>query len=118
MPSLMVKCLNSAMSKLVRPGLRRLFLPAVPNVRPVGVANAPGLYFSGGVAEGTPELGFPTTSGYEPAPTLFPTPSVSPKGLALVMVSGVRVDLPAVPDYCHPPRALWAMRGSLKKGRA
>src|SRR5271169_6117331 len=41
--SLMAKCLNIAMSKLTRPGLRRLSLPELPKVSPVGTEKAPGL---------------------------------------------------------------------------
>src|SRR5450432_509410 len=74
--SLMANRLNSAMSKFARPGLRKLFLPALPNVRPVGTANAAGLYFNGGDPAGIPELGSLTWSGYEPVPTLLPTPAL------------------------------------------
>ncbi len=43
MLSLMAKCLNNAISKFTRPGLRSEFLPVSPKVSPVGNANADGL---------------------------------------------------------------------------
>ena len=41
--SVTAMCLSSAISKLVRQGLRKLFLPPFPKVSPVGATNAAGL---------------------------------------------------------------------------
>ncbi len=41
--SVTAMCFSNAISKLVRHGLRRLFLPASPNVSPVGATKAAGL---------------------------------------------------------------------------
>src|SRR3974390_101496 len=82
MLSLTAKFLYKAMLKFQYPGLRKEFLPALPNVNPCGAANADGLAFSGPNPEsgtfGMPVVGFPNKSGYEPAPeTVFPTPALS-----------------------------------------
>src|ERR1700674_90019 len=82
--SVIAKCLSRAISKLVRSGLVRMFLPALPKVNPVGATNAEGLKSRG--PKGSPDicctadLGLPARSGQE-APelaVLLATPALSP----------------------------------------
>src|SRR5260370_8327839 len=102
----MAKCLNRAMSKFVRRGLRRLFLPESPKVSPRGTANAAGLYHSGPVsgadARVKPELGLPTMSAREPEPTPAATP---PLPVGLSTLNAVPPAMPPLPHNCHPPNA-------------
>src|SRR5579864_8047068 len=111
--SLMAKCLKRAMSKFVRLGLRKKLRPTSPNVRPVGATKALGLYqyFTyafdvTALGGGTFCLGLLTRSGYDPVPTPFPTPALSPNVEPLVTLSGTPVENATMPDHCQPPRAV------------
>src|SRR5215469_7716625 len=108
MLSLILKFLMSAMSKFVRAGLRRKFLPALPKVKPRGAAKAPGLNRKGatcgpGVCAGMLALGSPITSGNEPLPVPLPTPALS-ENTPLNTVNGDPDETVVMPDHCHPPR--------------
>src|SRR5580704_5038743 len=111
-------CLNSAMSKLVRRGLVKEFLPTSPNVKPLGAAYAAGLYSRGPNPDpGTwtiPERGSPTISGREPDPaTAFATPALSVLKTGL---NGEPEPTVVIPDHSHPPKNLLASPGCLKSG--
>src|SRR5229473_9497 len=115
--SLMAKCLNSAMSKFVRRGLRSLFLPELPKVSPVGTAKAAGLYHRGPTlgaeVREKPAFGSPTISAREPEPTPAATPALS---VELSTLNGVPLETPTIPEYCHPPRSVWRSPAPLKNG--
>src|SRR5947209_8587697 len=102
------------MSKFVRPGLVRMLRPELPNVNPVGAENAAGLNIKGPAPSmgtlPTWALGFPTSSGNEPAlATPFPTPALS-EGIepapALNTLNGVPLWMLVIPDHSHPPKIL------------
>src|SRR5450631_869784 len=117
MLSLIAKCLNRAISKLVWRGLRKIFLPEFPKVKAVGTAKAAGLYQRGPVpgeeARAKPAYGSPTRSAREPEPTPAATPALS---VGFVTLKGVPVEVPIIPEYCHPPSKAWRSPAPLKNG--
>src|SRR5215470_7027624 len=122
MLSLILKCLNRAISKLVRFGFRRKFLPALPKVSPRGAAKAPGLNRNGpnpgcGVTLGMLVCGSPITSGNDPTPILLPTPALS-LNTPFNTLNGVPLDTVVIPDHCHPPNRVCFNPDPVKKGRS
>src|SRR5712671_4744333 len=113
----MAKCLNKAMSKFVRRGMRRLFLPESPKVSPRGTANAAGLYHRGPVSGADvrvkPVFGLPTMSAREPEPTPAATPPLS---VGLSTLNGVPEEMPTMPDHSHPPNKACRRPAPLKSG--
>src|SRR5215472_3778316 len=98
--SLIGKCLYNAISKMVWRGLRRMFRPASPKVSPRGGTKTEGFPKSGTPpVSGIPRVGSPIRSGYEPVPTLLPTPALS----ALILPDGNGGLLLLLAGYGAPP---------------
>src|ERR1700757_2093795 len=119
--SLIAKCLNIAMSKFVRLGLRSELRPASPKVSPIGVVNALGLYNwyafwpppVPGIRVFEPgPLGLPTWSAKAVVWEIpLPTPALS---VGYAALNGEPVEKVKMPEYCHPPSARFFHPFSLK----
>src|SRR3974390_1193809 len=119
MLSLMGKRLYNAISKFVLRGFRRTLRPEFPKVRPIGVANAAGLYHRGpkprpGVRV-KPVFGSPTRSAREPEPTPAATPALS---VGFRMLNGVPDEMLIIPEYSQPPSREFRSPLPRKNGRS